>query len=72
MEYKSFEKNNLNWPKKDIPLMEYKGHLVTELSLFNDAKSLQNISVDHAFGQKIISIKINERLENESSDWYCL
>ena len=40
--------------------------LVTELSLFNEYKTFENVSVIEDYGQKLVQIKPNPRKERDS------
>lgn len=49
--------------------MVHDGRIMSELSLFNDVKASQSVSIDEVYGQKIVSMKLNERMGKESPDW---
>lgn len=49
--------------------MEYNGQMVTEFSLLNEFRNAQNVSVTEVLGQKVISMKMNERCGNEYPTW---
>ena len=46
--------------------------LVTELSLFNEYKMFQNITIQEEFDQKLVIIKPNVRKEKQINSMYYL
>lgn len=49
--------------------MEYKGSLITEMSLFNAFKVYQEVVVKEAFEQKIVIIKPTQMKDKEFQHW---